>query len=115
MAITYHLVPASEFERRKRDGFYLPASLEIEGFVHCTDGEFAVSAIANGLHRDLDEMLLVLAIETEFLETPYYYEDERRIYPHVEGPIPLSAIVAVRAMIRDRLGDWIFPMSAPVG
>lgn len=90
-------------------GDYAPASLEHEGFVHCSFRD-AVRESAR-LYFPADARLEVLRIDprrlrarVEIAETP------RGPMPHVHGPIPLAAIVAVEPLggtshLPDRIDD----------
>ena len=104
VATTYHLVP-----RRIWD-----ASGELstpEGFIHCTDGADEVAATANRYFAQEQDELLALVIDLERVTAPVRYEDPRRVYPHIYGPIPREAIVQVLAMPRDAAGRFLPPQS----
>jgi uncharacterized protein (DUF952 family) len=82
-----------------------------EGFVHCTDGADEVAATANRYFADEPGELLALVLDVDRLGAPIKYEDPRRVYPHVYGPIPRAAIVDVRSMPRDASGAFVAPQS----
>jgi uncharacterized protein (DUF952 family) len=107
VATTYHLVARRTWEAAGDP--YAPASLTHEGFVHCTDGADEVAATANRYFADEQDELLAVVIDLDKVSVPVKYEDPRRIYPHVYGPIPREAIVKVVRMRRD--GAFLPPQS----
>jgi uncharacterized protein (DUF952 family) len=106
---TYHLVPRAIWEA-SRDP-YAPASLTTEGFVHCTDGAEELAATANRYFADERDEVLALMLDLDSLSAPVTYEDPRRVYPHVYGPIPRQAILQVLPMPRDGSGVFLPPQS----
>jgi uncharacterized protein (DUF952 family) len=53
----------------------------------------------------------VLFIDKERVKSKIQYDDPENLYPHIYGTLNREAIVKVIKMIRDRKGDWIFPVS----
>ena len=104
---TYHLVPRGIWEAA--DDPYAPASLAQEGFIHCTDGAEEVAATANRYFADQQDELLALVVDLDKVTAPVTYEDARRVYPHIYGPIPHEAVVKVVRMPRD--GVFLAPQS----
>ena len=108
MAVTYHLVRPTEWRASDKSQPYVPLAFESDGFVHCTDGEDEVAATANRYYSG-EADLVVLTIDLDRVTSPVRYEDPRRIYPHVYGPIDRGAIIAVRPIQRDPNGAWAPP------
>jgi uncharacterized protein (DUF952 family) len=106
---TYHLVPRRDW--RDSPEPYAPASLTQEGFVHCTDGANEVAATADRYFADQQDELLALVIDLDRVTAPIKYEDPRRVYPHVYGPIEREAIIEVLTMPRDASGVFLPPQS----
>jgi uncharacterized protein (DUF952 family) len=90
---------------------YLPAEFKQDGFIHCTDGEFMVSGIAYNIFKQLEDELLVLFIDKDKVIAKTQYDDPECLFPHIYEPLNRNAIVKTGKMLRDRKGDWIFPMS----
>jgi glutathione S-transferase len=65
-------------------------SLEEQGFIHCSFAE-QVRGTAELYYPDLDDVV-VLTIDPALLDVPVEVEGG---FPHVYGPIPLHAVVAV--------------------
>ncbi len=106
MATTYHLALATEWAESASEATYAPPAFEREGFVHCTDGPDEMVATANRHYRDHPGPFIVLEVDLASVDAPVVYEDERRIYPHIHGPIARAAVVAERLI--DRAGDGTF-------
>jgi uncharacterized protein (DUF952 family) len=106
----YHLVPRRDWEQQG-PGPYHAASLDSEGFIHCSNAE-QVERVASLFYASEPELLL-LCIATELLTSPLRDEDigtgER--FPHVYGLIDGAAIVNVAVMQRDATSQWRTPSS----
>jgi uncharacterized protein (DUF952 family)/uncharacterized protein YciI len=89
---TLHLVPAEVWANRDPAELYVAPSLEIEGFIHCTDGAEAMVATANRRYRDDPRAFVVLTVDLDATGSPWRYDDPARIYPHVYGPIAPGAV-----------------------
>ena len=81
---------------------YRPASLAGEGFIHLS---FAgqVEGVANDRYAEATE-LCVLEIDQDRLDGEIKVEDSYgsgTAFPHLYGPLPASAVVAVRALPRE--------------
>ena len=106
MRPTYHLVPGEIWASSDVGGPYKAASLDVEGFVHCTDGMTEMVATANRHYRDDRRPFLVLTVDLDATGSPWRFEDDRAIYPHVFGPIARAAIL--RVVRAPRAGDGEF-------
>ena len=93
--ITYHLVPEKYFKSSSEKTTYTPEQFEKEGFIHCTDGEYAVSVIAFNIFKKLEDNLLILFIDKSKVEAEIKYEDPSKLFPHIYGKLNKDAIVKV--------------------
>jgi uncharacterized protein (DUF952 family) len=98
----FHIVDRATWAGAVRAGEYRPPSLADEGFVHLS---FAgqVAATARRHYRGVAG-LVVVEIDPDLLEGEVRVEDlaatgER--FPHLYGPIPARAAVAVRPLAAD--------------
>jgi uncharacterized protein (DUF952 family) len=107
MRPTYHLVPAESWTSAHPGRPYAAASLDLEGFVHCTDGMTEMVATANRHYRDDPRPFLVLTVDLDATGSPWRIEDERGIYPHVFGPIERAAILRVVPAPRAADGEFL--------
>jgi uncharacterized protein len=115
--IILHLLPRSEFEQLTGE-FYEPPSLDAEGFVHCTDDVATLLGVANRFYRTVDGEVLVLDLDVDGLgaevlwEAPAHLDgspalDDEPRFPHVYGPIPLTAITRTRRFVRADDGSYL--------
>ena len=76
-------------------GLYKHASLEAEGFIHCSFSHQLDAVIAR--YYSGSEKVVVLEIESDRLMSRMIKEPSTNseIYPHIYGPINRDAIVAV--------------------
>ena len=103
---TFHLVPAATWAARHDDVVYAPASLDADGFVHCTDGEDEVLRTGDRYYRAEPGAWLVLTIDLDATGARWTIDDPAGRFPHVHGPIPRAAILEVRHI--DRAADGRF-------
>ena len=100
-ALIYHLLTSDEWRRASEHRIIRPASLDLEGFTHCSD-RHQVIRVANRFYIHEPE-LVVAHVDTTQLVSPVQWEapahpdgsaalahDE--FYPHIYGPIDLAAI-----------------------
>lgn len=117
MRPTYHLVPAETWTTWDARSAYVAPSLDVEGFIHCTDGAEAMVATADRHYRDDPHDFLVLTVDLDATGSPWRFDDPRRIYPHVYGPIALGSVV--RSVPIPRAADGRFlafePTDIPAG
>jgi uncharacterized protein (DUF952 family) len=108
MRLIYHLVPRRDWDSQPT-GPYHAASLQTEGFIHCSNRE-QVERVANLFYAEESELLL-LCIDVERLPSEVRDEDigtgER--FPHVYGEIDRNSVVGVASMRRDEKNAWILP------
>ncbi len=88
----YHIARREDWERAREVGFYAPGSLERGGFVHCSLAH-QLRPVADALFRG-ERGLWLLVIDPEKLGAEVRFEGvgTGEAYPHVYGPVPLSAI-----------------------
>ncbi len=117
MRPTFHLVPVDAWARRDPATPYTSPSLAIEGFIHCTDGADAMVATANRHYRGAPGSFVVLTVDLDATGSPWRFDDESGIYPHVYGPIAPAAVLRAQPIPRSADGTFLpFTGSgAPVG
>jgi uncharacterized protein (DUF952 family) len=94
--VIFHITTRAEWEAAKRAGEYTAPSLETEGFIHLSQ-RHQVAGVANAVYRGVPDLVL-LSVDPERVAAPLRYEhgvhaDER--FPHLYGPLELSAVVDV--------------------
>jgi glutathione S-transferase len=96
----YHLALRKEWDSAIGAGEYtgstLGKSLADEGFIHCSFAS-QVDFIVNLLYRGHEDVLL-LVIDTSRVSSPVRVErleGSEHAFPHIYGPLPVSAVVGV--------------------
>ena len=89
----YHIISKEEWQEAKKQGEYLPLSLEKDGFIHCSDLD-QVEGVANNLYEGEDDLLL-LAIDENEVDPEIVYEDLYDLgekFPHIYGPLNTETV-----------------------
>lgn len=104
----YHLVPPDVWAQTGGEPYRAP-SLATEGFIHCSY-RHQVEWAANKFYTTASELLL-LSLDPNRVVSPVRDEDSGagELFPHIYGPIPLTAVVAIDRMTRDAGGRWVVP------
>ncbi|MHA6800591.1 cupin domain-containing protein [Bounagaea algeriensis] len=99
-----HLLPLSVFQAERTEPLR-PASLDHEGFVHCSPDLATTLAVANNLYRDANEPMIAVELDPERIDAPLRWEAAAPApppgvhpdtpFPHVYGPVDRSAVVSV--------------------
>ena len=121
--LIYHVALAADWTMAKGAGEYristLGRTLEGEGFIHCSYAD-QVAHTAATFYSAVTEPLVLLAVDTALLDAEVIAENAGggiELFPHVYGPIPVPAVVAVTELVRDAEGRIVVPdaaMSQPV-
>lgn len=105
--VTYHLVPREVWLAAATSAHYLPEAYAADGFIHCTDGVAEMIAVGNRYYQGDPRPYVVLAISRARLTAPVRYEDPRRIFPHIYGPLNTDAVANVLPVRRDTDGKFV--------
>lgn len=89
----YHIVTPAVWESVKAGSSYSPASLETEGFIHCSYDHQLDGVI--GRYYAGEPVLIILTIDPTKLTSKLVAEPSTggEEYPHIYGPINLDAVV----------------------
>ncbi|GAA0404836.1 hypothetical protein Acor_23570 [Acrocarpospora corrugata] len=97
-----HLALASDWAHAQTSGHYrvstLGRTLDQEGFIHASTDLPQAEAVAARYYTAVTEPLLLLHIREDLLNCPVKHETppgSDEIFPHIYGPIPVSAVTAV--------------------
>ena len=107
MRQTYHLMPAAAWAGRDPAAPVESPSLAANGFIHCTDGAEAMVATANRHYRETPGSFVVLTIDLDSAGSPWRFDDQSGIYPHIYGPIAPAAVLAAQPMPRAADGTFL--------
>lgn len=99
-----HICKREMWQAAQEQGEYRAASLESEGFIHCSGPE-QVLDVANHFYRG-ETGLLLLWIQPELVQAEIRWEsvENEGTFPHIHGPLNLSAIRKVTSLIPDEHG-----------
>jgi uncharacterized protein (DUF952 family) len=105
MGRIYHLAEPDAWAEAQSTGSYTESTrgltLVQQGFIHCA-GESQWPQVRALLYGDIDGDLLLLEIDPELLEAPLVQEvgdpATGEEFPHVYGPINVSAVVGSRTL-----------------
>lgn len=94
--IIYHITTAAAWKQANIDGFYEPASLQSEGFIHCS----TQPQVKGVLERYFSGQsgLLKLVIDTDKLNSRLTFDMSPSInetFPHIYGTLNLDAVIGV--------------------
>lgn len=96
--VTYHLVRRDIWQAADPQVDYVPATVATEGFVHTTEAPREVLATARRHLPGQWDDLLVLVLDRRRINAPVRYDDVRRLYPHIYGPLNRDAITSVMTL-----------------
>ncbi len=106
----YHMLPADDWEATPANAPYRAASLEDEGFIHCSGDHATLVAVGNSFYRSRPGEWLVLVIDEAAVEAPVRWDPvEGMFFPHIYGPLNRSAVVDVVPFPRASDGAFVLP------
>lgn len=103
----FHIARAVDWEQARRTGSYTVSTygrtLEQEGFIHASRRD-QVRGVFDAFYRDVPDRLVLLAIDTDLLTSPWLEEPVGTdVFPHIHGPLNTSAVIGVARL--DRNGE----------
>jgi glutathione S-transferase len=108
----FHLALPDDWAAAFGDGEYRMSTrgvtLEQEGFIHCST-RAQMEDTANRFYSDLDQ-LVVLTVIPRLVPARIVFEPPApgidTLFPHVYGPIPITAVVSAEAWVRSDGRPW---------
>ena len=104
---TYHMTPEPVWREQAVGASYLPEAFAAEGFIHTTNDETHVLEVANRYYRGDPRPFVLLDVDIARVRAETRYDDARRLYPHVYGPIDRDAVTRVRRVSRAPDGSFL--------
>lgn len=97
--LIYHIVLPDVWEKFKDEPFYEAASLESEGFIHCSYRN-QLEAVLERYYKDA-EKVLILTINPNQMTSELIAEPSTggEVYPHIYGKINRTAIAEIEERI----------------
>jgi uncharacterized protein (DUF952 family) len=114
MALIYKICSEPLWRQAERVGVFAGAPVDVQdGFIHLsTAAQVRETAMKHfGGQRDL----LLIAVDADALGPDLRYEPSRggQLFPHVYGPLPLSAVRWVKPLPLGADGRHVFPEMSP--
>ncbi len=111
----YHLALASDWDAALDAGEYrvstLGRTLEDEGFIHTSTGA-QVRGVADAFYAAVREPLVLLTIDERRVTVPLRWdavEGSAEPFPHLYGPLDVTAVVLATPLPRDGAGRLQLP------
>ena len=115
-----HITSRAEWADAQTRGEYIAPSVSTEGFIHCST-EKQVLHVANAFYRGRNDLVLLMIDESK-LKPELKWEapagppapgiSESDSFPHIFGPITLTAVASVLDFTPDSAGTFILPSLA---
>ena len=107
----YHITSAAEARQAATRGEYLPQAFTADGFIHCSHPH-QVCRVANARFTGQRDLVL---IEIDPARAGCNIIDENleggsELFPHVYGPLPMSAVVRILDFPCDDTGRFDLPI-----
>ena len=111
----FHLALAAEWAAALAGAGYRTSTrgrtVDEEGFTHCCH-PWQVAGVGERYYRSVDDPLLLLEIDPSLLTSPVVEEvppGGHEAYPHVYGPLDVTAVVAAHDVGRAGDGSLLLP------
>lgn len=104
--ITYHLTIQSEWDAQKNGESYVPGAYKADGFIHCTNGLDLLTQVANMFYKDSPDERTILVLDVSKIESEVRYDDENEQFPHIYGPLNVSAVIGELGVERAEDGTF---------
>lgn len=109
--IIFHITEKSSWESAKLTGNYTATSLQLEGFIHCSQ-HYQVLEVANFIFKEKRDLLLLALDEAKVLNPIKYEGPSWNTFPHIYGTLNIDAVVNVFPFNTGESNKFIFPAEA---
>jgi len=110
----YHVSLVSDWRAARGAGEYTMSSngvtLAEQGFIHCCYSN-QTRGVLQRFYADVTEPMCLLAIDPDRLLVSVIAENlegGEELFPHIYGPIPITAVTEVSMLTRDEYTGWRF-------
>ncbi|OFZ30729.1 MAG: hypothetical protein A2622_13755 [Bdellovibrionales bacterium RIFCSPHIGHO2_01_FULL_40_29] len=105
----FHIAEKEIWMKSIKEGWYQVPSLEVEGFIHCSNIDQFIR-VGNFLFKGRQDLVL-LEIDEGNLSAPIKYEGEtEEKFPHLYGKLNISAVVRVHPFHPRPNGEFELPV-----
>lgn len=112
--VIYHMCRADEWADAQQSGSYGGSSQDkADGFIHFSTRAQVWTSAAK--HRRGQDNILLLEVDADALGDALKWEASRggALFPHLYGPLPVTAAISVTPLELDEDGVHIFPDGFP--
>lgn len=95
MVTLLHICTSADWQAAQTTGEYRAASLDTEGFIHCSTPAQAADTATHFFHGQAGLVLLVIDAHKVQPEIKYELATNGGTYPHIYGPLNTSAVTQV--------------------
>lgn len=106
----YHVCQAREWQAAQASGAYPGSSQDrADGFIHFSGPAQVVESVAK--HRAGQDGLVILEVDAPTLGPALKWEASRggQLFPHLYGPLPVSAVLRFAPLALGKDGKHVFP------
>jgi uncharacterized protein (DUF952 family) len=106
----YHICRIEEWTAAQASGSYAGSSQDkADGFIHFSGHDTVVESAAT--HRAGQSGLVLLCVDPAKLGPALKWEPSRagRLFPHLYGELPVSAVISTHDLPLDANGKHVFP------
>nr|WP_068431756.1 DUF952 domain-containing protein [Magnetospirillum sp. XM-1]CUW38540.1 conserved protein of unknown function\ len=106
----YHVCRRTEWQYAQTTGVYGGSSQDAaDGFIHFSGPDQVRASVAK--HRAGQDDLVIVAVDPQLLSDALRWEVSRggQLFPHLYGPLPLSAVKWVSDLTLGADGVHVFP------
>ena len=108
--IVFHMLPKAAWDALAAGSAYRAATLDSEGFVHCTAEPAMLEVVANRFYRSEPGDWLILAIDLNQVGADVRWETaDDHLFPHIYGAIERNAVRRVVPFPRNQDGTYSLP------
>ncbi len=114
MTVIYRIISANDWQAAQAAGVFTGTAHDLrDGFIHFSTAQQAAETAAKHYAGKPD--LLLLYVRDSDLASPLKWEKSRNddLFPHLYGPLPVSAVHHVEKLPLDSAGRHVFPVDLP--
>ncbi|MDQ0255162.1 uncharacterized protein (DUF952 family) [Evansella vedderi] len=105
----YHLLRKGEWEKAIKEDMYWPASLDKDGFIHCSTKQQIIKNGNNWFQEESEIILLeICSNDLESLVVNEDLNETGQMFPHIYGHLNLDAVKNVRELKKNDNGEFVF-------
>jgi len=104
-----HICTRTVWKEAVLSGEYEGDTLELEGFIHCSELQKVIE-VANYVFGGQKDLIL-LEIDSNKVASEIKYEDPGvgEKYPHIYGPLNIDAVIKIHDFETEKNGSFILP------